>query len=84
MSRRHIKEFRPDEALGLICADREGKVLSCPSCGAAAVTRSPTRPGDGPPVEGRVTLCCSACSRLVTYIDRATAAPRRDAPTAHR
>ena len=33
MGRRHVKEFRPDEALSLISADREGKVLRCPSCG---------------------------------------------------
>ena len=70
MSRRHVKEFRPDEALGLIAADREGKVMACPSCGAATVSRSPARPNDGHPVEGRVTLMCAACGRVVTYIDR--------------
>ena len=75
MSRRHVKEFRPDEALGLICADREGKALPCPSCGAAGVTRSPIRPGDGHPVEGRVTLTCGTCGRVVTYIDRGPASP---------
>ena len=37
MGRRHVKEFRPDEALGLISADREGKLPPCPSCGAATV-----------------------------------------------
>jgi len=84
MSRRHVKEFRPDEALGLISADREGKVMACPSCGAAAVTRSPARPGDGQAVEGRVTLTCDACSRVVTYIDRANAEPKTAAPTEHR
>jgi hypothetical protein len=77
MSRRHVKEFRPDEALGLISADREGKVMACPSCGAQAVTRSPIRPGDGHPVEGRVTLTCGACSRVVTNIDRGSGAPER-------
>ena len=71
VSRRHVKEFRPDEALGLISADREGKMPSCPSCGAAAVTRTPIRPGDGHPVEGPVTRTCGACGRVVTYIDRA-------------
>ena len=76
MGRRHVKEFRPDEALGLISADREGKVLPCPSCGAATVGRSPARPEDGLPVAGRVTLTCSACGRVVTYIDRGT---RREA-----
>jgi predicted RNA-binding Zn-ribbon protein involved in translation (DUF1610 family) len=76
MGRRHVKEFRPDEALGLISADREGKVPPCPSCGAATVGRSPARPKDGRPVAGRVTLTCAACGRVVTYIDRG------DAPTA--
>ncbi len=73
MSRRHVKEFRPDEALGLISADREGKPLTCPSCGAASVTRSPARPADGHAVEGPVTLACEACGRVVTYIDRGSA-----------
>ncbi len=75
MSRRHVKEFRPDEALGLISADREGKALPCPSCGAATVTRSPARPGHGHPVEGRVTLTCGTCGRVVTYIDRGSVTP---------
>ena len=70
MSRRHVKEFRPDEALGLISADREGKAPSCPSCGAAIMLRSPARSIDGHPVEGPVTLTCTACGRDVTYIDR--------------
>jgi len=69
MSRRHVKEFRPDEALSLISADREGKSLPCPSCGNATVDRSPPRPTSGEQV-GRVRLACAACGRLVTYIDR--------------
>jgi predicted RNA-binding Zn-ribbon protein involved in translation (DUF1610 family) len=70
MGRRHVKEFRPDEALGLISADREGLVLPCPSCGAATMLRCPPRPADGKPVPGPVTLTCSTCGRVVTYIDR--------------
>ena len=77
MSRRHVKEFRADEALGLICADREGKVPSCPSCGAASVVRSPRRPRDLHPVEGPVTLTCPTCGRVVTYIDRPVAPSSR-------
>jgi len=73
MSRRHVKEFRPDEALSLIIADREGKSLRCPSCGGGTVLRTPSRPGEGPPVPGRVSLECPACGRLVAYIDRAEA-----------
>jgi len=69
MSRRHVKEFRPEEALGLISADRAGEPLQCPCCGASAVRRIPRRSGESHP-GGRVTLTCSACGRLVTYIDR--------------
>lgn len=70
MGRRHVKEFRPDEALSLISADREGKCLRCPSCGSEAVERTPPRPSDGSPTPGRVGLNCSACGRVVSYIDR--------------
>ena len=70
MSRRHVKEFRPDEAVSLIIADREGKSLRCPSCGGGTVLRTPCRLGEGPPVAGRVSLECPACGRLVAYIDR--------------
>ena len=70
MGRRHVKEYRPDEALSLISADREGKALHCPSCGSDAVTRRPARnPVEGP--QGRIQLTCGACTRLVAYIDRA-------------
>ena len=79
MSRRHVKEFRPDEALGLISADREAKILACPSCGAPTITRHPARPDDGHPVEGPVTLTCTTCARVVTYIDRQTAGLRPEA-----
>ena len=72
MSRRHVKEFRPDEALSLISADREGKVLRCPSCASNAVQRTPDRSGGGSSTaEGRVVLMCGACGRVVSYIDRA-------------
>lgn len=70
MGRRHVKEFRPDEALSLVSADREGKVLQCPSCGSEAVERTPPRPGDGTATPGRVGLTCGACGRVVSYIDR--------------
>ena len=70
MGRRHVKEFRPDEALSLISADRNGQALQCPCCGAVAVARIPTRPEDGHLVTGPVTLKCGACGRIVSYIDR--------------
>lgn len=69
MSRRQTKEFRPDEALSLISADRAGKSLPCPSCGNATLDRTPPRTR-APEFVGRVQLTCGACGRLVTYIDR--------------
>jgi hypothetical protein len=73
VGRRHVKEYRPDEALSLISADREGKTLPCPCCGTPAVDRSPHRPCDGLPIAGPVTLTCVGCGRVVSYIDRGSA-----------
>jgi hypothetical protein len=75
MGRRHVKEFRPDEALSLISADREGKQLRCPSCGSDTVERDPPRPSDGAETPGRVQLLCDGCGRLVAYIDRSVSTP---------
>lgn len=75
MGRRHVKEFRPDEALSLISADREGKLLNCPSCGSGPVTRDPARASSELSLTGRVQLACGACGRLVSYIDRAVSTP---------
>jgi hypothetical protein len=75
MGRRHVKEFRPDEALSLISADREGKLLRCPSCGSDTVERDPPRPSDGAETPGRVQLLCDGCGRLVAYIDRSVSTP---------
>lgn len=75
MGRRHVKEFRPDEALSLISADREGKPLRCPSCGSEAVERDPPRASATTSATGRVQLACSACGRLVAYVDRAASVP---------
>jgi hypothetical protein len=71
MGRRHVKEFRPDEALSLISADRAGKLLSCPSCGSQSVARDPERDSADRFANARIQLACSACGRLVSYIDRA-------------
>jgi len=72
VGRRHVKEFRPDEALSLISADRDGKRLRCPSCGSESVERNPPR-AEGP--TGRVHLLCDGCGRVVSYIDRAATTP---------
>jgi hypothetical protein len=70
MGRRHVKEFRPDEALSLISADRAGKTVICPCCGADAMARSPVRGCVGDLALGPVTLTCAGCGRVVSYIDR--------------
>jgi len=69
VARRQVKEYRPDEALSLISADRETRQLNCPSCGSDAVERTPGRGQPGVPSTGRVVLCCGGCGRLVTYVD---------------
>jgi rRNA maturation protein Nop10 len=82
VGRRGIKEYRAPEALILIAADRDHKVLVCPSCGSAAVDRSPPRTSkiDQHPA-GRITLHCTACGRSAVYIDRgASASSMTEAP----
>ncbi len=71
MGRRQVKEYRPDEALSLISADREGKPLRCPCCSSETIGRTPDRCSEEPRQPGRVQLCCERCGRLVSYIDRA-------------
>ena len=60
-----VKEYRAPEALILIAADRDQKPLVCPSCGSAAVERTPTSilaedapggPGD-PPLQRLLPHC---------------------------
>lgn len=77
MGRRHVKEYRPDEALSLISADREGKSLRCPCCGSDTIGRTPDRCSDESRQPGRVQLCCDSCGRLVSYIDRAESVSAR-------
>ncbi|HEX3927212.1 MAG TPA: hypothetical protein VHW65_04385 [Gemmatimonadales bacterium] len=67
-SRRHVKEFRPDEALSLISADREGRLLRCPSCASDAITRTPPRVEEAAVTTARVVLLCGACGRVVAYV----------------
>lgn len=73
MGRRGVKEYRAPEALILIAADREHRALVCPSCGSAAVERTPARGEGEEAIGGRVTLHCTACSRSAVYIDRGPA-----------
>jgi uncharacterized Zn finger protein len=65
-----VKEYRAPEALILIAADREHRMLVCPSCGSPDVERTPTRGSEDDSPAGRVTLHCSACGRTAAYIAR--------------
>jgi len=71
VGRRGIKEYRAAEALQLIAADRDHKMLVCPSCGTPSVDRRPRR-HDQP--AGRVTLSCQTCGRIASYLERASTA----------
>ena len=81
MGRRGIKEYRAPEALILIAADRDRKVLVCPSCGSADIQRTPTRASQE---SGRVTLVCASCNRSAVYIERGSGPMRSpEAPSPH-
>jgi hypothetical protein len=67
VGRRGVKEFRAAEALALIAADRDHKVLVCPTCGSATIERNPKR---GDLSSGRITLTCKSCSRSAVYLAR--------------
>lgn len=83
VGRRGVKEYRAGEALSLIAADRDGKTLACPSCGATTIERSPRRSPKGAPEEaGRVTLHCGTCGRSAVYLSRPDRPPpERLSPT---
>jgi hypothetical protein len=70
VGRRGIKEYRAQEALILIAADRDQRPLVCPSCGSVDVDRVPERSSSEDAQGGRVTLHCTACSRSAAYIAR--------------
>jgi|GEM_PF-545861 len=67
VGRRGVKEFRAAEALALIAADRDHKILVCPTCGSATIERNPKR---GDLSSGRITLTCKTCSRCAVYLAR--------------
>jgi RNase P subunit RPR2 len=69
MGRRGIKEYRPAEALVLIAADRDHKMLVCPSCNTPTIERNP-RESDRS--AGRVTMTCTKCGRVASYLLRAS------------
>ena len=82
MGRRGIKEYRAPEALILIAADRDRKVLVCPSCGSPEIERTPSRASAEP--SGRFTLVCAACQRSAVYIERGSGPTRSpEAPFPH-
>jgi hypothetical protein len=67
VGRRGVKEFRAAEALALIAADRDHKVLVCPTCGSGDHR---TEPEAWRPVVGPITLTCKSCSRCAVYLAR--------------
>jgi len=69
VGRRGVKEFRAAEALALIAADRDHKILVCPTCGSPTIERNPKR---GDLSSGRITLTCKSCSRCAVYLARGT------------
>jgi len=74
MGRRGVKEYRAQEALALIAADRDGEPLVCPSCGSPKVARTPRRRNSkGPAEPRRVTLACAECGRQALYTPAALA-----------
>ncbi len=68
MSKRQIKEFRPEEALSLIATDRDGGALACPCCGSPTVERTPPRERDSHESPGRILLACGKCGRQAGYM----------------
>ena len=70
VGRRGVKEYRADEALQLILADRDKEPLSCPSCGADAIERTPKRRLSAAKWDRyrQVTLRCSECNRHASYV----------------
>jgi predicted RNA-binding Zn-ribbon protein involved in translation (DUF1610 family) len=81
MGRRGVKEYRAQEALALIAADRDGERLVCPSCGSGKVARTPRRRNAKGPFEPRrVTLACSECGRQALYTPEALATVETSAP----
>ncbi len=71
MSKRQVKEFRPEEALSLIAADRDGGDLACPCCGSDTVERNPPRERDANESPGRIQLACGSCGRHAGYVTTA-------------
>lgn len=77
MGRRGVKEYRADEALQLILADRDGESLSCPSCGNGKIQRTPKRRVTGRrwDRQRQVTLKCGRCGRQALYVPRNVTQP---------
>ncbi len=70
MGRRGVKEFRADEALQLILADRDHEGLLCPSCGSSDILRTPKRRVSRARwgSHRQVTLKCEKCGRRAVYV----------------
>ncbi len=77
MGRRGAKEFRADEALQLILADRDHEELACPSCGSEDIRRTPRRRVSSAQWDRhrQVTLQCNSCGRRAVYVPRNVTQP---------
>ncbi len=77
VGRRGIKEFRADEALQLILADRDHEELACPSCGSGDIQRTPKRRISSARWDRhrQVTLQCNSCGRRAVYVPRNVTQP---------
>lgn len=77
MGRRGIKEYRAEEALQLILADRDHEALACPSCGHGEIERTPKRRISKVRWDRhrQVTLKCENCGRRAVYVPPAVTQP---------
>lgn len=77
VGRRGIKEYRANEALQLILADRDRERLICPSCGNGSIERTPKRrlPRSRSQTYRQVTLRCAKCGRQAVYVPRDVTQP---------
>lgn len=77
LARRGVKEFRADEALQLILADRDREPLVCPSCGGSEFERTPKRRVSSARWDRhrQVSIKCVSCSRRAVYVPRNVTQP---------
>jgi predicted RNA-binding Zn-ribbon protein involved in translation (DUF1610 family) len=77
VGRRGVKEYRAEEALQLILADRDQESVACPSCGHPEIERTPRHRLSGRRwnQHRHVTLKCLECGRQAVYVPRNVTQP---------